>query len=56
MKRPIVAESKRSRRRDSIPMFGGRPVRQTIINEEDIVNLRIALNTSKSWEDFLSQL
>ena len=30
-----------------------RPDRDTIINNEDILNLKIALNSSKSFDDFL---
>ena len=31
-----------------------RPVRNKVINNDDILNLRIALETSKTWEEFLS--
>lgn len=31
-----------------------RPNRQTVINQDDIINLRIALETSKNLEEFLS--
>ena len=36
-----------------IPLFEGRPKREEIINEDDKLNLEIALNSAKSWEDFL---
>jgi len=36
-----------------IPMFGGRPKRDTVIGDDDILNLQIALNTSNSVTDFL---
>jgi len=38
----------------SIPMFSGRPKRSTRICKEDEVNLKIALETAKSWEEFIS--
>ena len=31
----------------------GRPNRETVISEDDILNLRIALNTAKSFDAFL---
>lgn len=37
-----------------IEMFTGRPVRDLVINEEDVMNLQIALETSKSLEEFLT--
>ena len=33
-----------------------RPERDTVINREDILNLKIALETSKTWEEFLSRV
>lgn len=39
-----------------IPFLQGRPVRDGIINNEDLINLKIALNTSKSLQDFLLQV
>lgn len=39
-----------------IPFLQGRPVREGLINNEDIINLKIALNTSKSLQDFLLQV
>jgi hypothetical protein len=33
-----------------------RPVRDAIINNDDILNLRIALETSRNWEEFLSRV
>jgi hypothetical protein len=32
-------------KRFHIPLFAGRPDRETVIGQEDIVNLKIALNT-----------
>lgn len=43
-------------RADYIPLGGGRPHRQAVIGNEDLINLIIALNTSKSFEDFLNTL
>lgn len=37
-----------------IEFLGGRPERETVINDEDITNLKIALETSKTLEQFLS--
>jgi hypothetical protein len=43
-------------RPDYIPFLGGRPKRTMIINNEDIMNLVIMLNTSDSVETFLKNL
>ena len=40
-------------KKDFIPFKGGRPSRMTVISKEDQVNLSIALNTAKSFEEFL---
>jgi len=37
----------------AIPLFEGRPERDTIINDDDIINLKIALGSSNSLESFL---
>ncbi len=37
-----------------IPLFGGRPDRETVISGDDITNLMIALNTSASMAEFVS--
>ena len=37
---------------EKIKMFEGKPKRDSSINYDDIINLRIALNTSSSIEDF----
>ncbi len=39
-----------------IPFLGGRPKRGQIINKDDILNLRIALNTAKTLEEFLKNV
>lgn len=41
---------------DFIPFLGGRPGRTTVINNDDIVNLMIALNTTNSVDAFLTNL
>ena len=38
---------------DYIPFLGGRPERSVIINPDDIMNLKINLNTTDSVEQFL---
>jgi hypothetical protein len=39
-----------------IPFLGGRPHRETVISEDDIMNLVISLNTAKSFEMFMEQV
>jgi hypothetical protein len=41
---------------ERMEMFKGRPNRQTVIGYDDILNLRIALETSTSLEDFLTKV
>ena len=43
----IVEEHRRQ-----LELFEGRPKRDTIINSEDILNLKIALGTCKSIKEF----
>jgi hypothetical protein len=43
-------------KKDFIPFLGGRPKRTTVINKEDIINLKIALNVSKNVEEFLKMI
>jgi hypothetical protein len=38
---------------DYIPYLGGRPDRHTVIREDDVVNLKINLNTTASVEEFI---
>jgi len=40
-------------KKDYIPFLGGRPKRITVIGQEDIINLSIALNTTKSVDEFI---
>lgn len=41
---------------ERLKLFRGRPARDTEINKEDIINLKIALNSSKTLEEFLEQV
>jgi hypothetical protein len=36
-----------------IPFLAGRPLREATVNRDDIINLVIAFNTSKSIEEFI---
>lgn len=38
---------------DYIPFLGGRPERLTVIRTDDIVDLKINLNTTDSVEEFI---
>lgn len=38
----------------SIPFLGGRPNRDTIISEDEIIDLRINLNISTTVDEFLA--
>jgi len=42
--------------RDFIPFLGGRPVREKVIGQEDMLNLRIALNTAHTVEEFVKMV
>ena len=39
-----------------IPLFGGRPKRESEISKDDIINLKIAMNNSKTFEEFLNKV
>ncbi|MBN1983800.1 MAG: hypothetical protein JW795_19855 [Chitinivibrionales bacterium] len=39
-----------------IKMFEGRPYREQVICQDDIVNLKISLNCCKTWEEFLNSV
>jgi hypothetical protein len=39
---------------DSIPLFGGRPVRATQIGKDDTLDLKILLNTTRDVDQFLA--
>jgi len=36
-----------------IPFLAGRPLREAVVNQDDIVNLQIACNTCTSIEEFI---
>ena len=41
---------------DYIPFLQGRPERPTIISEDEILNLKIALNQNLRFDEFLKQV
>jgi hypothetical protein len=43
-------------KQNTIPLFEGRPQRQTIITNDDLLNLKIILETSESYEKLLSTI
>jgi hypothetical protein len=43
-------------KKDYIPFGAGRPKRNTVISRDDEANLAIAINTSKSFDDFLGKI
>lgn len=47
---------KQAKQINFIPFLKGRPERITVISLDDICNLRIALNTSDSIEEFLTKV
>lgn len=53
LENPLRLKQKKSEK-DFIPFLGGRPDRMTIISMDDITDLVIALNLTKSIEEFLS--
>lgn len=40
---------------DFIPLFGGRPLRPARIGKDDILDLKILLNTTRDVEEFLAK-
>ena len=58
MRRQNVYERRPSRLEELIPQgyipfLHGRPVRESTIDKDDILNLRIALNTAADLEEFV---
>ena len=53
-KRPIKLED--ITRAEYIPFLGGRPKRVTIITGDDIVDLKILLNTTSTVDQFLGRI
>lgn len=41
---------------DIIPFLDGRPHRETVIEDDDILNLSIALHVSKTTDEFLKNI
>jgi hypothetical protein len=41
---------------DYIPFLGGRPERETVIRMDDIMNLKINLNTTDSVDEFIKKM
>lgn len=41
---------------DYIPMFGGRPLRAASIQKDEVIDLRIFLNVTRSVDEFISKL
>jgi hypothetical protein len=39
-----------------IPLGSGRPIRDTIIGKDDLMNLEIILNTSKTADEFIKNM
>jgi hypothetical protein len=39
-----------------IPLFDGKPKRELVINPDDLLNLKIALGTSKTVEELITQI
>jgi hypothetical protein len=53
----METEMQKSTRKKTNSIFvelTGRPERDTVINEEDIANLKIALETARTLEEFLA--
>ena len=61
MKKRHVADHRRIKlenikKKDYIPFLGGRPKRKKVISNDDIVNLSIALNTCKNFEELINHM
>jgi hypothetical protein len=41
---------------DYIPFLSGRPERETVIAKEDLMNLEIVLNTTKTVEEVITKI
>ncbi len=39
-----------------IPFLSGRPVRETVIGKDDLMNLEIVLNTTNTIEEFVRKI
>jgi len=61
MKKPTIIDKRavhleKITQPDYIPFLGGRPKRQTVINHDDLLNMRILLNTASSFEEFIRHI
>lgn len=62
MEKPNIAELNKQikiakiKRRSIIPFMKGRPKRDTIIQNDDILNLVILLNSCKTLKEFLEKV
>ena len=56
MKDPRYAKFAKVLSKDSIPLFGGRPGREKVINREDFMDLKILLNSTEDVETFLTKV
>jgi hypothetical protein len=62
MKKPNRVSDRRSVKLENIlsenyiPFLEGRPNRDTVISSDDILNLKIALNQSSSFKEFLERV
>lgn len=61
MEQPNVIDKRHERlddvpKPDYIPFLGGRPLRETVIDRDDLLNLTIQLNISDTVEEFLAAL
>jgi hypothetical protein len=43
-------------KKEYIPFLEGRPKRSTVIQSDDLLNLKILLNTSRTFEEFISRV
>ena len=60
MEKPTVVDKRSVRlenisKKDYIPFLGGRPRREKIITPDEILNLKIALHTTTTVNEFLGQ-
>lgn len=61
MKKPNIIDKRFVRleevtKPDYIPFLGGRPARETVISKDDVLNLSILLNTTRSVDFFLESI
>jgi hypothetical protein len=49
-------QAKREKTKKHLPLYAGRPERDKEIANDDLLNLRIALNTARSLDEFLDMV